>query len=623
MNQRHRNPQPNIALISIHTAPSPQAVPLANAFLKSASTNSRVNIILTDFFIGQQPEECAQVISGTHPIAVGFSMYSWNRILCSKIAECLRIRLPMIKIFAGGPEVTADPESILATGNFDFIITGEGEIPFTALCNRIADQKDMDGIPGLATQSNTVILPDNRSLKCLDSIPSPFLSGVLDTRSYSGILWQLSRGCSFSCDFCFDSRGQKSVKRFSIERLEAELKHFASTGVTQIFVLDSTFNQDVKRAKTILRMIRKIAPKIHFHFEVRSEFIDREMAVLFSQIICSLQIGLQSSDPAVLKQVGRSFAKDDFKSRIDLLNESGAVFGFDLMYGLPGDNLQGFCESLDFAISLYPNHLDIFPLAVLPGTALRARSSTLGLTHLSEPPYTLISSPTYSITEMHRAQQIASACDIFYTRGKAVAWFNGVTDLLGLKPSDFFQRFADMLVIRSGSDFNESAFSDMDVRNLQREFLIGLFSTKSLRRFQPLVLDLADYHYYYAAALLAPQTTAKKRHYDRRNVLQLKLQKSDSLQLAKFHYEILDIIESGAPDIRWMYANLEPLGSYAAIYPSGNIICTQSFEHSYFCLLESMNGQTCAGELSSRLDIPLEAANEFILFALKEGILVL
>jgi radical SAM superfamily enzyme len=223
-------------------------------------------------------------------------------------------------------------------------------------------------------------------------------------------------------------------------------------------VLDSTFNQDVKRAKAILRMIKKIAPDIHFHFEVRSEYIDREMAALFSQITCSLQIGLQSSDPLVLKQVGRSFAKDDFKTRINLLNESGAVFGFDLMYGLPGDNLQGFCESLDFALSLYPNHLDIFPLAVLPGTALRSRSSSIGLTHLLEPPYTLITSPAFTITEMHRAQQVASACDIFYTRGRAVAWFNGVMDVLGLKPSDFFQSFADMLVIRSGTDFNESDF---------------------------------------------------------------------------------------------------------------------------------------------------------------------
>jgi radical SAM superfamily enzyme YgiQ (UPF0313 family) len=201
----------------IHTHRSSRKRYSGKCLLKSAAINSHVNIILTDFFIGQ-PDECARAIS--ERIQLQVSMYSWNRILCSKIAERLRILLPTVRIFAGGPEVTADPESILATGNFDFIIVGEGEIPFTALCNRIADQMDIDGIPGLITSADTVIPPDSQTLASLDCIPSPFLTGVLDTRSYSGILWQLSRGCGFSCDFCLIPR-QKAVRRFSLERIEA------------------------------------------------------------------------------------------------------------------------------------------------------------------------------------------------------------------------------------------------------------------------------------------------------------------------------------------------------------------------------------------------------------------
>src|SRR6185369_4234334 len=90
---------------------------------------------------------------------------------------------------------------------------------------------------------------------------------------------------------------------------------------------------------------------------------------------CSLQIGLQSADPLVLKQVGRSFNRDDFSRRVGLLNDSGAVFGFDLIYGLPSDTLNGFCNSIDYAMPLHPTHLDIFPLAVLPGTRLATRGA--------------------------------------------------------------------------------------------------------------------------------------------------------------------------------------------------------------------------------------------------------
>lgn len=616
------NSNPKISLVAIHTGPSPQAVPLANAFLKSAAKHIPVDITLLDFFIGQSPATCARDIVETHPDAVGFSVYAWNRELCLDIASQLRVLLPTARLFAGGPEITADSENVLKTGAFDFIICGEGEIPFVGLCRKMSAKLAIKDIPGLFMPGDTIISTANPATADLDSIPSPYLSGTLDAGNYPGILWQLSRGCGFSCDFCFDSRGRSGVRRFSLERIEAELRHFAASEVSQIFVLDSTFNQDAGRAKTILRMIGKIAPGIHFHFEVRSEFIDREMAGLFAHITCSLQIGLQSSDPLVLKRVGRAFSRNEFSSRIGMLNESGAVFGFDLMYGLPGDTLQGFFNSLDFALALYPNHLDIFPLAVLPGTALSLRSSAIGLEHLPTPPYTLISSPTFSSGDMLKARQIATACDVFFSRGKAVAWFNGVIAALGLKPSIFLKRFGEFLTTRKGADFTESDLDDSDVWNLQREFLMLNFSNRRLKRFQLLVLDLVDYHYHYAAALLAPRTPRPKRIRQKQILLETPLRRAPSLQMARFHYEIMDIIEAGAPDIRWMSEHLEPRGSSVAIYPRGNSVCTQSIDDSYFILLESLDGLTNAGVLASKLGISKEDASEFLGFAVQEGIVV-
>lgn len=621
MNPDQLNANPKISLVSIHTGPSPQAVPLASAFLKSAAQSTTADVILIDFFTGQQPAECALAISETLPDAVGFSIYAWNRELCLNIAAQLRTCLPDARLFAGGPEVTADPENILKAGTFDFIICGEGELPFTAFCRRMASKRELKGIPGLLLPGdNPISFPAPPADP--DQIPSPYLTGVLDVQHYSGILWQLSRGCGFSCDFCFDSRGLSGVRRFSLKRVEAELSLFASKGVSQVFVLDSTFNQDVKRAKAILRMIRKTAPRIHFHFEVRSEFIDREMAGLFAKLTCSLQIGLQSSDSAVLKQVGRAFDKNDFRSRVQLLNDSGAIFGFDLMYGLPGDTLQGFYNSLDFALSLYPNHLDIFPLAVLPGTALHLKCRDLGLEYLPAPPYTLIASSTFSIDDIQKATQIATACDIFYTRGKAVAWFNGVIAVLRIKPSDFLRLFGEMLMAQKESGFNESDLDDVDIWNLQRKFLIQTFDTRRLKRFQPLVLDLADYHYHYAAALLAPQTKTSNNPGLKHKILESPLRRSRSLQMAHFHYDINDIIEAGAPDICWMSDHLEPFGSYAAIYPHGDSVCTESFDESYYKLLEALNGRTNAGILASQLGIPKDDASDFLQFGLKEGFVV-
>ncbi|MEI6206238.1 MAG: radical SAM protein [Desulfuromonadales bacterium] len=614
-----------IALVAIHPSPSPQAVPLANAFLSSYTLDSSVETILLDFFADKSAISCAAEIVAAQPDAVGFSLYLWNRLLSLEIAAELARSLPGIRLFAGGPEATADPRRVLAAAPLAFLIVGEGEKPFRAVCSRLAAGMDVAGIPGVAMlHEGCVVMAPPAMPADPDTIPSPYLTGILDTRRYPGILWQLSRGCGFACEYCFDSRDGHGVRRFSLERIEAELRHFAITGVSQVFVLDSTFNQDVQRAKLILKLIRRIAPGIHFHFEVRSEFIDREMSRLFAQITCSLQIGLQSADPLVLRAVGRSFNKREFCARITLLNESGAVFGFDLMYGLPGDTLRGFCESIDFALSLYPNHLDIFPLALLPGTPLAARSDAIGLQHHDAPPYTLISSPTFSPEEMELAQRLATACDIFYTRGKAVAWFNAVIAPLGMKPSLFLRKFGEWLTDERGPVDSEAELDDGEIWRSQRAFLTGMFSRNKLRRLLPVVLDLVDYHYHYAAALQTPlpelPSAGKLKQV---HLPDIPCRLSPASRLAVFNYEILDILEAGAPDVRVFTDRFPQSGSWAVIYPGRQGICCESLSEPYYRLLEQLDGLSFSGRIASQLGIPPGEARSFLKFAAAEGIIVL
>jgi radical SAM superfamily enzyme YgiQ (UPF0313 family) len=609
-----------INLVSIHPTPSPQSVPLAAAFLKAYAQPKDISISLVDFFIGDNPAACAARLTDPLPRAIGFSLYVWNRDLCCSIAAAVRRCFPDILLFCGGPEVTAAPESIMRSGLFDGAIIGEGEILFSTLCQSLACGGDFSGIHGMKLPgAPATSLPS--PIADLDSIPSPYLTGVIDTGSCPGLLWQLSRGCSFTCDFCFDSRGIHGVRHFSLERVESELRHFAKTGVRQIFVLDSTFNLNQKRAKAILRMIKKIAPDIHFHFEVRNEFIDREMAHLFSQIACSLQIGLQSADKDVLKLVGRSFNMADFTAKVGLLNDCGAVFGFDLIYGLPGDSLDRFRQSLNYALSLYPNHLDIFPLAVLPGTALAMRGNDHGLKWSSKPPYILESTDSFSSTDMATAAGLATACDIFYTRGRAVAWFNAVVTALGMKPAEVLQKFSLWLSKLKGQRVQESDLNDEEIGELQRSFLTRMFQTKKTIKYLPLVLDLQNYHHQYAAALLSPDPELSAHQLTPETLSTTTFKLAPSVRIVSFRYEIEELLDCGEPRIAWMYVHLPQSGSQAVIYTRNGTVCTESLAPPYILLLEQIgNG---IGRISpAETELTDDETREFILFALQEGIIM-
>ncbi len=617
-----------VLLVAIHPCPSPQAVPLANAFLKSSiaadgKLAGLVRVELHDHFAGDEPDAVASALLAAKPDAIGFSAYVWNRGECTNIALLLRRQLPEVVLFAGGPEPTADPEGVLREAPFDFLILGEGENPFREAMARLATGKTMAGVAGIACRHGEGVTSSSPDpIEALDTIPSPYLAGLLPPDRYSGVLWQLSRGCDFACSFCFDQKGAKGVRRFSLERVRAELEWFAKNDVAQVFVLDSTFNRDMKRAKEVLRLIGRIAPHIHFHFEVRSEFIDPEMARLFARITCSLQIGLQSSDPRVLRGVRRIFNAADFSAKIAMLNEAGAIFGFDLIYGLPGDTLAGFEKSLDFALTLYPNHLDIFPLALLPGTELSRGAEALGLRRLPTPPYTLLSSPTFSAAEMGEAARLAAACDIFYSRGKGVAWFNSVVAALKLTPSSFLKGFGQWLADERGGEVTEADLSDEEIWQAQRGYLARLFSGRR-RRFLQAVLDQVDYHYHYAAALMAPQPELPTdRELERSDLLAKPFALAPGTRLARFNYEIIDLLESGEVDLQQFVECFSPADSWAVIYPRGGEVFTESVAEPYFRLLERLDGRTPAREPAASLKIPAAEAASFLEFAAAEGIVV-
>jgi len=355
---------------------------------------------------------------------------------------------------------------------------------------------------------------------------------------------------------------------------------------------------------------------------VRHELLDKEQAQLFAELTCSLQIGLQSADPDVAGGVGRTFDREDFRRKVMLLNDSGATFGFDLIYGLPGDSLDRFREGLNFALSLYPNHLDIFPLSVLPGTALGNKAASIGLLHLAGPPTPCSSRPAFRPPTWRRPA-VGAASDIFYSRGKAVAWFNGVGRGLKLQPVELLERFGDWLLARQGRQPDEVEFDDAAIWQLQREFLTQLFAERKLQKLLPAALDCVDYHYAYGVALMAvPPQPPDDDELLRLDPLKLPLRRASSLTLLPFHYEILDILESGEPDLIWIAKHLKQSGSWAAIYPAQGEVCTESLIRPYYRLLERLDGTQPSGQVAAKLRIPADDALELLQFALAEGMVM-
>lgn len=494
-----------LMLVAIHIEPSPRALPLGPAMLASvlhATLGEAIETVVMDAFLADAPEACAAKILASDPDLVGFSMYVWNRPHALQIAAHLKAAKPGIVIFAGGAEATADVSGVLADPSVDFVLPGEGEDLIVEAMKRL--------LAGVAP-ADLAAWAKNSPVMDLAKLPSPFLDGTLQPEHYGGALWELSRGCPFACDFCFESRGTAGVRRIPMARVEAELELFEARGIRQVFVLDPTFNFHKAQAKQILRLIAKKAPDIHFFFEIRSEFIDREMAELFSAIRCTLQIGLQSAHDAVLRNISRSFNAQEFESKLLLLHQAGVPYGFDLIYGLPGDNLKGFKKSVNFAMSLVPNHLDIFRLSVLPGTRLADTACGLGVLHEAQAPYHVTATSTFNEQDMLQAARIARACDVLYNHGKAVPWFEILLTALEMKPSQIFEKFSLWTTNHPEATQPETELAEVQLIEAQQAFFQALFEAKDEPMMGALASDIIAYFGHVAVLLDGAESNPQPR----------------------------------------------------------------------------------------------------------------
>ncbi len=453
----------SILLVSCSIEEGPLAYPLGALCIQSAvkrALKDTVEVSLRRYLTDtDDPKSAAKSVARGPFDAVGLSVYLYNRTWMESFAKELRRQHPALVLFAGGPEVSAD-DSMVDSNLVDFLIAGEGEEAAVVAVKQLIDKAAISGA-GIRTKDCTTRMP--AVLPVLENLPSPILNGFVAFDSYRGLLWEMTRGCPFSCAFCFEGRGSHAVRSFSLTRLQAELEMIAASAIREVFVLDPTFNLNESRTKTILSMLARLAPPdMHFTFEVRAELLDAAQADLFADLNCSLQIGLQSSNEQLCAAMGRTLRRTAFERNLALLNQRGIVFGLDLIIGLPGDDLAGFSASLDYALALMPSNLDIFVLAVLPGTALAQQAGRYGLNHLNHNPYTVLSTPTMSEGDIAQAVLLKQACDLFYTKGSAAMWFNQACAGLDLKPSQLLERFVAWTVQQGLVDEWEIHHPDKD-----------------------------------------------------------------------------------------------------------------------------------------------------------------
>lgn len=402
-----------VALVALN---SPGYQSLALGYLRAfaqADQRLRGNVGFTtlDLTVDLEPWWVAYRVLGLEPDVLGVSVTCWNARSVFELCRVVRAARPETLIVLGGPEVGPVAEVVLRSHPVvDAIVRGEGEETFAELLAAQLHGRALarvDGVTARDRDGAVVSAPDRALISSLDSIPSPYLTGVM-TPVDGGAYIESYRGCPHRCAYCFEGKGYGRIRSFSEARVRAEIDSIAtSSGVRTFSFIDPVFNLTEDRLGWLADALEPHARRgVRLHtIEVDIERIDAaQVAALVRAGVASVETGPQSIGSAALAECRRGFDRERFVRGVRLLHEVGISIECDLIVGLPGDTAQDFFDGLSFAIDLDPGTVQSSTLHVLPGTDLWARADDLGLRYDPEPPHEVIATETIGYQDLRRAE---------------------------------------------------------------------------------------------------------------------------------------------------------------------------------------------------------------------------
>ena len=398
---------------------------LAPWYLRSAIDDITEDCLVLEHTINERIEVVLADILAHKPKILAISVYIWNVKMAYALAEQVKEHLPQTNIVFGGPEVGYNPAEVLEkSAAVDFIISGEGEQPFSALCEHLLLGKAFLplGISYCLENENHIAEPYIGT----GTPKNPYTDAYFRALNGRIAYFESSRGCPYSCAYCLSGRCE-GMRFFDMKYVHENLLKLAASGTKTIKFVDRTFNADRRRAYEILSFIMaeqgiSFPKDVCFHFELSGDLLDDETLKLLEAAppgLFQFEIGIQSFCTETIRAIHRKTDSEILKQRIlQLVKMGNAHIHTDLIAGLPYEDYETFKDSFDAAYALGADMLQLGFLKVLHGTEVEQRAGEYGLRFSAEPPYEVYETPWLSCEDFAQLKLVEAAVDRLHNSGR-------------------------------------------------------------------------------------------------------------------------------------------------------------------------------------------------------------
>jgi hypothetical protein len=301
---------------------------------------------------------------------IAFTAYAWSENLVNELIAIIRPKFNG-KIILGGYEITALSEDKLPEiyPNVDYYVKGYAE-------------KALEKI--FKHEINDTFLNEK---VCETDFVSPYLSGIFQLDKPK-IHWESKRGCPYHCDYCeYGAAAKKEgIIRIDKDRICKEIELLRKHNLQEINVLDATFLINDEDNNTLEKLLTipnsKITMQMHFN-SIKSDIGKRFVGICQKhKDRVALEFGLQTIHENEMDRLNRKNDIEHVKSIMQQLNEKEINYSISIIFGIPGQTIKSYGETIKFIEDNGCHKFCAFPLQLPKNSKMRERINELQIKEL-------------------------------------------------------------------------------------------------------------------------------------------------------------------------------------------------------------------------------------------------
>jgi radical SAM superfamily enzyme YgiQ (UPF0313 family) len=375
---------------------------------------------ILEFDINQRTTDILEALLAHDPKIIGLGVYIWNAREATLLAANLKRLRPDLTLILGGPEISYETDQQEIAQYADFIITGEADLAFAELCEKLLAgkrplQKIMPAeLPQFAGETK-------RTGAFISSLQLPYHLYTDHDLAHRVVYVEASRGCPFKCEFCLSSL-DVPVRNAPLEAFLAAMQSLLDRGLRQFKFVDRTFNLNLNISKAILQFfLERYRPGLFLHFEMIPDRLPEALRSLIKQFpagALQFEVGIQTFNEEVSHLISRRQDNPKLEDNLRFLRqETGVHIHADLIVGLPGEDLESFAAGFDRLVRLNPQEIQVGILKRLRGTPIVRHDAGWSMVYSPHAPYEILQNKLLDFATLQRLRRFSRYWDLLSNSG--------------------------------------------------------------------------------------------------------------------------------------------------------------------------------------------------------------